>query len=142
MRFRNRQEDSRMPEVNLVPMMDVLMTVLTFFIIISMTLTGQQVLNVSLPNLGGPGSGEKPKEPPQKLVFGLDRSKQLVLDSKPISVDQMAEEMVKFLDSNAEGIVILKADSKLKYEEVVKVLEVMRDIGGDRVSLAVDRKGS
>ena len=31
-----------MPEVNLVPMMDVLMTILTFFIIISMTLSPQQ----------------------------------------------------------------------------------------------------
>ncbi|NEQ28726.1 MAG: biopolymer transporter ExbD, partial [Microcoleus sp. SIO2G3] len=31
-----------MPEINLVPMMDVIMTILTFFIIVSMTLTNQQ----------------------------------------------------------------------------------------------------
>ncbi|MEM1311403.1 MAG: biopolymer transporter ExbD, partial [Cyanobacteria bacterium P01_H01_bin.153] len=36
---RRRSSDSKIPEVNLVPMMDVLMTVLTFFIIISMSLT-------------------------------------------------------------------------------------------------------
>ncbi|MEM6424137.1 MAG: biopolymer transporter ExbD, partial [Cyanobacteria bacterium P01_D01_bin.128] len=43
MRSRKQRPASRVPEVNLVPMMDVLMTVLTFFIIISMSLTGQQL---------------------------------------------------------------------------------------------------
>ena len=35
MRSRNRQTHHKPPEVNLVPMLDVLMTVLTFFIILS-----------------------------------------------------------------------------------------------------------
>ena len=48
MRTRHRR-DSRVPEVNLVPMMDVLMTVLIFFVIISMGLTGVQINGVTLP---------------------------------------------------------------------------------------------
>jgi biopolymer transport protein ExbD len=142
MRSRNRQEQSQIPEVNLVAMLDVMMSVLTFFIIVSMSLSGYNIVNVKVPILGGSGDAAiSEKNEPQKLTIGLNRQGQLVLDGKNITVDQMAEGMVNFLNANPEGIVILKADSKLKYDEVVKILEVMRDIGGDRVSLAVDRKG-
>jgi biopolymer transport protein ExbD len=144
MPLRSRHVESEIPEVNLIPMLSVLMVVLTFFIIISMNLTGQSVSNVKLPILGqgSKGQGSKPEErkEPKKLVFGLDNKNQLSLDSKTINVDQMAEEMVKFLNANSDGIVVLKADSKLTYDNVVKLLEVMRDVGGDRVSLAVDYK--
>ncbi|MBE9069935.1 biopolymer transporter ExbD, partial [Leptolyngbya cf. ectocarpi LEGE 11479] len=49
MGLKSRHQRSGIPEVNLVPMMDVLMTVLTFFVIISMELSGVQIFGVSLP---------------------------------------------------------------------------------------------
>lgn len=143
MRRRDREYQSEIPEVNLIPMLDVLMVVLTFFIIISMTLSGSPVLNVKLPLLGsqgGPGA-EKPPEP-KKLTIALDNRGLILLDSKPINTEQMASAMVEFLNANPDGIVVLKADSKLTYDNVARLLEVMRDIGGDRVSLAVDYQGS
>lgn len=140
MRLRDRQPQSEIPEVNLVPMLDVLMVVLTFFIIISMTLSGQSVLNVKLPLLGGASASAEKLPEPKKLVIGLDNQGQIVLESQPITVDQMTKAMVDFLNANPEGVVMLKADHKLSYDTVVKLLEVMRDIGGDRVSLAVDYK--
>jgi len=143
MRTRRSKVNGQIPEVNLVPMMDVMMTVLTFFIIISMSLSGYNIVNVKVPILGSSGSeAAVEKNEPKKLTIGLTNASQLVLDGENITVDQMADAMVKFLNENADGIVILKADSKLKYESVVSVLEVMRDIGGDRVSLAVNREGS
>lgn len=140
MRLRDRQPQSEIPEVNLVPMLDVLMVVLTFFIIISMTLSGQSVLNVKLPLLGqnSESAGQSPE--PKKLVIGLDNQGQIVLESQPVTVDQMTKEMVDFLNTNPDGTVVLKADHTLTYDTVAKLLEVMRDIGGDRVSLAVDFK--
>jgi biopolymer transport protein ExbD len=136
---RSAEKSGQLPEVNLVPMLDVLMTILTFFIIISMTLTGQAISNVQVPILGK-GGGKEEEQRPQNLTIGLDRQGQIILDSKPATVDDMAKKMVDFLNTNPEGTVILKADSKLTYSKVVQLLEVMRDIGGDRVSLAVDRR--
>jgi biopolymer transport protein ExbD len=42
------------------------------------------------------------------------------------------------LQKNPQGAVVLNADRKLPYEQVVQVLGKMRDIGGDRVSLAIE----
>lgn len=77
MRFKNRQPGSQIPEVNLVPMMDVLMTVLTFFIIVSMGLTGQQIVNVRLPqSVDGEDLGQNQVVSVEAMVVGLDKERQ------------------------------------------------------------------
>ncbi len=141
MRVKRRRGDSGVPEVNLVPMMDVMMSVLTFFIIISMSMSGLNIVNVKVPLLGD-GAAVVERKEPKKLIFGLTQQGKLLLENRELSNEQMAQEMVKFLDENADGIVILKADSKLTYEKVEDLLKLMRDVGGDRVSLAVERKSS
>lgn len=136
MRFKSRQKVSQMPEVNLVPMMDVLMTILTFFIIISMTLTTRQnAVNVSLPSAN---KGLSEQKTPDPLIVTLNRQKQLFLGKQQITEAQLADPMKSYLQKHPNGAVILNADRKLPYEEVVQVLGKMRDIGGDRVSLAIE----
>jgi len=135
MRRRSRNAQGT-PEVNLVPMLDVLMTVLTFFIIISMTLTGQQLPNLTLP-LGGDASEPDQSDGETKsLIVGLDNDNQLLINQQPVSRSELSTEIQLYLSQNSEGMVVLKADQDLPYDEVVEVLRMLRDIGGDRVGLA------
>lgn len=137
MRFKSQQQGSQMPEVNLVPMMDVILTVLTFFIIISMTLTGQQQsVDITLPSTD---AGASTLPVPDPLVVGLNQQGQVLLNNQPVSDAQLSQQMQTYLVQNSKGAVILKADRKLPYEQVIQVLGKMRDIGGDRVSLAIDQ---
>lgn len=139
MRFKTSQQDQGgVPEVNLVPMMDVLMTVLTFFIIVSMTLTGTPIAGLVLPKTDG--SGVKQGDEAASLVIGLNPKQEILLEDEPISEAQLSEAMQKFYDQYPQGVVSLKADKSLTYSQVVKLLRTMRDIGGDRVSLAIDQK--
>lgn len=135
MRFK-QQQGSQMPEVNLVPMMDVLMTVLTFFIIVSMTLTGQIVPNLILPDAKNSGRKEN-SEAPKTLVVVLNPQKQTVVNSKPLAIEQLTQQVQEFLTSNPDGVVVLKADRGLTYADVTQVLKNLRDMGGSRVSLAI-----
>ncbi len=136
MRFKSQRNTSQMPDVNLVPMMDVIMTILTFFIIVSMTLTNRQnAVNITLPSAGNGLSEQKSPDP---LVVSLDPQGQIFLGKQPISEAQLAEPMKAYLQQYPNGAVVLNADRKLPYEQVVKILGKMRDIGGDRVSLALE----
>lgn len=131
-----------MPEVNLVPMMDVLMSVLTFFVLTSMTLTGQRIGNIDLPGLSGAESdrsGQKVQKAEELLVVGLNRQGEILLDNQVIMVAQLSEKIQAFLKQNPQGSVVLKADRELPYEEVVKLLKEMSKIGGSNVSLAIER---
>ncbi len=143
MRFRNRQQNSSVPEVNLVPMMDVMMSVLTFFIITSMSFTGQRLGNINLPGLSGSetDTGSKTGQlVKQTLDIGLNRQGEILLDNQVITVDQLAETMRSYLAQNPQGTVVLKADRELPYEQVTKLLKEMSKIGGSRVSLAIERR--
>jgi biopolymer transport protein ExbD len=133
MRPSSRQSD--MPDVDLVPMMDVLMSILTFFIIISMTLTGQQVADIELPKAE---SGVNRAIPAKPMIVGLNNQKQIRVDSVTIDQDTLAAKMVDYLSNNETGTVLLKADKSLSYEDVLGVLSVMREVGGDKVSLAIN----
>lgn len=136
MRFKSKQKTSQMPELNLVPMMDVIMTILTFFIIVSMTLTNKQnAVNVTLPSAG---SGLSEQKAPDPLVVSIDPQGQLFLGEEAITEAQLVQPMQAYLQKNPQGAVVLNADRKLPYEKVVQVLGKMRDIGGDRVSLAIN----
>jgi len=124
-----------MPELNLVPMMDVIMTILTFFIIVSMTLTSFQAVNVPLPRTEKGKSQDKPVEP---LVVGINRQGQVLLNNQAITDTQLAQQVTNYLNKHPKGSVVLKADKGLQYEKVVQVLGTLQEIGSDRVSLAVE----
>ncbi|MFM7425422.1 MAG: ExbD/TolR family protein [Elainella sp.] len=137
MRFKDSRARNELPEVNLVPMMDVLMTVLTFFIIVSMTLTGKQIANVIIPKTSGAGVESVPEQ--ATLTVGLTAQNQIILEDKPIDATQLGEAMQQFYTKHPKGVVSLKADKELDYSKVVQLLKTMRDIGGDRVSLAIQQ---
>jgi len=135
MKFKNRQQGSQMPEINLVPMMDVIMTILTFFIIVSMTLTNFQSVDAILPSTD---KGVSKETPPDPLVIGMTKNGQVEINNGAVTETQMGEQVVSYFQKNPKGIVDLKADKSLPYERVVKTLGGLRDVGGDRVSLAIE----
>lgn len=116
------------------------MTVLTFFIIISMTLRGQQLANVTLPQTDGAG-GADVEETAEKvvLVVGLNANQEILINGQSVTVEQLTPRIQDFLLENPEGMVLLKADRGLTFSDVTQLLKTMRDVGGSRVSLAFDR---
>lgn len=136
MRFKKGKTGTEMPHLDLVPLMDVILTVLTFFVLSSLALTRQQTVDVNLP---GTSAGATQQKTPDPFVVGINQQGQIVVGNKPTSKDQLTQQMQSYLTKNPKGAVILKADRKLPYEQVVQVLGEMRDVGGDRVSLGVDQ---
>ena len=145
--MRAQQAKSKIPQVNLVPMIDVLMSVLTFFIIMAMNLTNSTVPNVDVPKLtegivegtdGKGGLAAEKSQFPEALIVGLDNEGQIILDGAPADEIQLAEAMEVFLAENAEGVVKLTADRELNFRNVDGLLETMAQIGGDRVLLVVE----
>ncbi len=119
-----------------MPLMDVLMSVLTFFIIISMTLTGQQVLKVTLPT-SSVSTIDKNKRLQQTnpLVVGLTLQEEIILDNQSVNSGKLADRISTYLDQNPQGKIILSADRKLPYAKISALLKQMGKMGGDRVSL-------
>jgi biopolymer transport protein ExbD len=135
MRFKRRSKSSQLPEVNLVPMLDVLMVVLTFFIIVSMTLTTQQGVEVQLPSAEPPAENEAP---PKVALIKLNTEGQILFNEQPAQKTALPMQVKAFLQENPEGVVVLQPDQKLPYDQVVELLSELKQAGGERVSLAIE----
>lgn len=135
-----RPRSTRIPEVNLVPMMDVLMTVLIFFVVISMGLTGVQINGVTLPQSvdGADETVTDNTQADKPLVIGLTEDKELRLEGEDIDLTALAPVIKTYFAENPKGSLMLKADRALPYDDIAVLLSDLRKIGGRRVSLAVE----
>jgi biopolymer transport protein ExbD len=140
MGYSRRNQPKPMTEINLVPMMDVLMAVLTFFIVISMTLTtGQNTIGVNLPqtDTSAKASVKNSKEP-EPFILGINQQGKILIQNKPVENAQLETQLKAYFKQSPQGLVVLQADKTLTYEKFAQVLGQIRAIGGDRVALAVD----
>jgi biopolymer transport protein ExbD len=133
-----RRTTTTMPEIQLVPMMDVLMSILAFFIVVSMTLTRQQsAVDVKLP---GVKSGTSVTTASSALIVVLDSQGRIWLDDRQLAPQQLEAAIATYLRENPTGTVLLKADRQLPYEQVIQLLGKLRAVGGERVSLAISEE--
>jgi biopolymer transport protein ExbD len=136
MKLKNRGKKP-MPEVNLVPMMDVVLTILTFFIIMTMSMSNARTIKgVSLPSVDDKSLSTE--EPPDPLIVGVNKSGQMIFEDQPVDDIKLSQAVVTYLEKNPKGAVVLKADKDVNYEKVAQAIAVLRDLGGDKVSLAIE----
>jgi biopolymer transport protein ExbD len=117
--------------IEIVPLIDVIFCILTFFIIAALQLTRQQAINVNLPKASTAAIQTR-----QTLIVSVDSVGQLYVDRTPVSSDQLFLLLEGYRRTNPQGLMVLNADRSAVYEDVVKLLDLMRSVGGDRVALA------
>lgn len=138
MRF--KKPETPIPTIDLIPMLTVMMGVLAFFVVISVSLSSEQLIQVNLPpepTEETPTSNQNTSEP---FIVSMDADGQQRLNGIPIATDQLIAEINAYLDSNPTQNVYLVPSRQLPYEQVMQFLGNMRAVGGsDRVSLALER---
>ena len=115
------------------------MGVLAFFVVISVSLESEQLIEVELPP-------EQTEDiPPDQLpsadeifIVEMDAAQEMSLNGQPIDSAQLSLEIDSYLTQNPNKTVYLVPDQELPYENVMQFLGDMRAVGGDRVSLALE----
>ncbi|MGG6241370.1 ExbD/TolR family protein [Nodosilinea sp. AN01ver1] len=124
------------PQVDLVPMLTVMMGILAFFVTITMTLGSETLIEVQLP--AEQQDSAPPPLPADPFIVELVGENQVQLNGQPIEVDALKGQMEAYLSRNPENIVFLLPNQDLPYEQVMQFLGEMRSVGGSRVSLAIE----
>ena len=135
MRFRE-ERDTSPPQVDLIPMLTVMMGVLAFFVVVTTTLGNEEQIDMKLP-------AAQPEEslPPistQPFVVEMDANGGLRLNNNPIDKESLQVQIETYLARSQDNVVYLLPNRDLTYEQVVQFLGEMREVGGDRVSLAIE----
>lgn len=117
--------------IELIPLIDVIFCILTFFILAAVTLTRQTAINVDLPTAS---SGTAQMR--EMLVVSVDQIGQTYIDQTPVSRDQLYQELITYRQASPDGLIVLYASRLSTYNDVVQVLDLLRSVGGNQVALA------
>ncbi len=132
-RFRLWQDDSYSSEVKieLLPLIDVIFCILTFFLLAAVNFSRQQAISLDLPQA-------KTGTPQMKdmLIVSIDNIGQLYVEKELVSRNVLLAEIEEYRQENPEGLMVLYASKNTTYREVVEVLDLLRQVGGERVALA------
>ena len=127
--------------IEIIPLIDVIFCILTFFILAAVGLTRQQAIDLDLPNAntGNPlppqGLGADAIQR-QRLYVSVDAIGQVYLDQQPVTLDLLYDVLLQHQQVSPEGLIVLYASRDARYEDVIQVLDLLRSVGGDRVALA------
>lgn len=117
--------------IELIPLIDVIFCILTFFMLAAVTLTRQSGINVDLPR-----STSGVTQMREMLLVSVDPVGLVYIDKEAVSPEELQRRLVEFRDTNPDGIMVLYASRLASYNDVVQVLDILRSVGGDRVALA------
>lgn len=127
--------------IEIIPLIDVIFCILTFFILAAVGLTRQQAIDLDLPNAstGNPlppqGLGAEAVQR-ERLYVSVDAIGQVYLDQQPVTLDLLSDVLLQHQQVSPEGLIVLYASRDARYEDVIQVLDLLRAVGGDRVALA------
>ncbi|HEY9847730.1 MAG TPA: biopolymer transporter ExbD [Candidatus Caenarcaniphilales bacterium] len=117
--------------IEIIPLIDVIFCILTFFILAALGLTRQQAISLELPraSTGAPQMREM-------LVVSIDPVGQTYVEKEPVNRDQLKQILLNYQRTQPNGLMVLNAAQVVSYNEVVQVLDLLRSVGGNRVALA------
>ena len=135
MRFAHtRKED---PEINLIPMIDVLLVII-IFLMLTTTYSRFAELKINLPS----ADAEKKLERSNEINVVVSANGQYLLQRKPVQfrdVGSLAEELRRAGAGMKEAIIVINADNNATHQSVIRVMDAARQAGFGQVVFAVEQ---
>ena len=125
-------EPDSIPQINIVPLIDVTFAILTFFIVSSLSLSKSEGLPVNLPK----ASTSQVQDSPAKITVTLDAQGKFMVDKKLVNLDQIESTVRQVMGSNPSALIVLNADKSVYHGNVVEVMDRLRRIKGAKLGIA------
>jgi biopolymer transport protein ExbD len=116
-RGRNKEE----PEINLIPMIDVLLVIL-IFLMITTTYSKFSELEISLPQ----ATSEKPSDHPATINVSVSPVGSYVINRMPIkysSLEGFSDELRAAAGKQKDPVIVINADANATHQSVISVME-------------------
>jgi len=130
MRRRRRQKSEVLSEVNVLNLVDVMLVLLIIFILVAPIM--EHGIDVHLPK----SSPSKIKSSEDSMTVSIAPPGKIYLNEKRVTLDELKGRLEQTARVNPETPLTLRADAKIRYEEVVKVLDTVRNSGLTRIGIA------
>jgi biopolymer transport protein ExbD len=129
-------DESETPfQINIVPMIDVIFAILTFFIVSTLYLTRSEGLPVNLPTATTAQSQLQ-----EEINVTISANGQIALNRQPIRLSQLQVAVRSLVESKSQSLVIINADRSVAHGQVVNVMDQLRQVKGVKLAIAAERQ--
>ncbi|HRE05360.1 MAG TPA: biopolymer transporter ExbD [Opitutaceae bacterium] len=126
------QRRRRRPEMNLLPLIDVLV-MLIFFAFVTMQFRSASTLNISVPKVETAGRNEFSG----KITIGVDKDGGLTFNGKAVAPGELAGLLEEVKKVNKDTPVLVRADEVTQFKRVTEVWDSCRKMGLNKVVMQV-----
>ena len=133
--MRAPEEPESSLELNIVPMLDVVFSILTFFIMSTLFLTRSEGLPVNLPK-----AATAKQQQQTRIAVSIQESGQLALNKRSVQLADIETGVRTLAQSSQQPVVVIHADGNAKHEQVVAVMDEIRKINGVKMAIATGKK--
>lgn len=129
-RDRNSYFAAERPRVEVIPMIDIMMFLLVFFVVLSINMIAGTGLDMNLP-----GSKKIQDLEESTITVGVKKDNQFIVDGETISGESLTSKLLE-LKKNRKVAVIIAGDKDVQLETLINVMDSVRGAGINSVGIA------
>ena len=135
----SRGGDSRLSDINVTPLVDVMLVLLIIFMVTApMLQQSQSQVNVDLPNVtASPATAAE-----DAVVITVDLNQRVFINDSQVKQAELGEKLSVLFKGRTRKEIFLRADQNVSYGEVVKTMAVIRKAGITRLNMVTESLNS
>jgi biopolymer transport protein TolR len=133
-RLERTQSSKPMSDINMTPLVDVMLVLVVIFIITAPLMTS--AIKLDLPKT----EAAQPVDAPKFVAIVVDKSGQIFLNDQVTSLTQLSDSLSKTAQVSKDTEVQLRADEAVPYGKVVEVMGVTQKAGLNRIGFVAEAK--
>jgi biopolymer transport protein ExbD len=131
--------------IEIIPMIDVMMFLLVFFVLISINVIPALGLKMRLPQ----SSQAREDHPPKRVILSIAENSEFQLDAKTYpNLDSMRPELLRLKTQAGESlddvkknlVIIINGDEQSRLQQLVDVMDLLKSNGIDSMTIASKKK--
>lgn len=137
-RVRASYFEERKPRVEVIPMIDIMMFLLVFFVVISLRMIAGTGVPIEIP-----GSKTTQSIRSSTITVGVIKTGETVIDGKPVTQEELKNRLIA-LKKQKPVDVVLAGDKDVPLQALLRVMDSIRGAGISSVGIAAkaDKKGN
>ena len=127
-------------EINVTPMVDVMLVLLIIFMVVTPFL--QKDVSVAIPRDMNYAEEDLVINREDSVIISIPKDGDYYLGKNKVNVEDLKTQVEKALQNKKEEdkVVYIKSGIEVSYGEVVKVINAVREKGVDKIGLVADKK--
>ncbi len=123
------------PQINILPMIDIIFVILSFFIVSSLYLVKLESVPLNLPN-----ADTSKNELIDPMIVSLDLKGNIYINKNISTRKSFENDILKLIANKDKKLILIRADRDIKYGEVIYVLDILRKFKNLKIAVSTEPK--